>query len=327
MRAPYPNLPSYSEIMARTDGPAGSGWGLFGDDDHIGTINLLSPEAVVSAASLVKRGATFNLDYELNAFAPPVSPYRRGIQHTVVSRHDGQVYDDFVSDFFLQGSSQIDGLRHHRHKIHGFYGNVPASAVEAGSPALGVQHIAQKGIAGRGVLLDVQRYLEEQGRPLDLATNSVIALSDLEGAAEAQGISFERGDILLLHTGWARHFLNDLTTEDRARIINERTFCGVEQSREMLAWIWDNHFSVLASDTVVVEVMPSIPTSPFETNVGRLMHPDLIALLGVCLGEMWKLDELAGDCARDGVYEFLLTAKPLNLVGGVGSPPNALAIK
>jgi hypothetical protein len=57
------------------------------------------------------------------------------------------------------------------------------------------------------------------------------------------------------------------------------------------------------------------------------MHPDLIALMGMCLGEMWKLDELAADCAEDRSYEFFLTAKPLNLVGGVGSPPNALAIK
>jgi hypothetical protein len=58
-----------------------------------------------------------------------------------------------------------------------------------------------------------------------------------------------------------------------------------------------------------------------------MMHPDLIAMLGVCLGELWKLDELAQDCANDGVYEVMVTCKPLNLVGGVGSPANALALK
>ena len=99
------------------------------------------------------------------------------------------------------------------------------------------------------------------------------------------------------------------------------------QSRETLAWIWDHHVSVVASDTVAVEVMPSVRDSPFHDNVGRMMHPDLIALLGVHLGELWKLHELAEDCAADGVYEFLVTAKPLNLLGGVGSPPNALALK
>ena len=54
--------------------------------------------------------------------------------------------------------------------------------------------------------------------------------------------------MLLLHTGWAEHFLNDLDGEERARLIKERTFCGLEQSHEMLASLWDHHFSVVASD-------------------------------------------------------------------------------
>jgi hypothetical protein len=58
-----------------------------------------------------------------------------------------------------------------------------------------------------------------------------------------------------------------------------------------------------------------------------MMHPELIAPLGVHLGELWKLDELAEDCARNGVHECMATAKPLHLVGGVGPPPNALALK
>jgi hypothetical protein len=57
------------------------------------------------------------------------------------------------------------------------------------------------------------------------------------------------------------------------------------------------------------------------------MHPQLIALLGMVVGELWRLDELAADCAGDGIYEFLLVVKPLNVVGGVGSPPNATAVK
>ena len=321
------DLPSYADLRAREDAPPGSAWGLFGADDQIGTVNLLGPDTVLHAASLVRRGATFNLDYELNAFAPPVSPYRKGLQHFALCRHDGQVRDDYVNDFFPQASSHIDGLRHHRHSAHGFYGKVSDDAVGSGSPALGIQHVARKGIVGRGVLLDVQKYLADAGRPLDLRTAQAITPADLDGAARAQGVTFARGDVLLLHTGWAEHFLNDLDSEERARLIKERTFCGLEQSHEMLAWLWDHHFSVVASDTVAVEVMPSVPDSPFVENVGRMMHPDLIALLGVCLGELWKLEELARDCAGDGVYEFMVVAKALNLVGGVGSPANALALK
>ena len=57
------------------------------------------------------------------------------------------------------------------------------------------------------------------------------------------------------------------------------------------------------------------------------IHRPLLTMLGFALGEMWALEELAADCADDGVYEFLLTAKPLHLPGGAGSPANALAIK
>jgi hypothetical protein len=57
------------------------------------------------------------------------------------------------------------------------------------------------------------------------------------------------------------------------------------------------------------------------------MHFRLIPLLGMPIGELWWLDDLAADCAEDGVYEFFFTSAPLNVPGGVGSPPNALAIK
>lgn len=320
-------LPTYAELLVREDGPQGSSWGVFGDCDELGTLNLLDADTAVKAARLVRRGRVFNLDYELNAFAPPVSPNRRAAQHTMLSRHDGHVRDDRLDDFYLQVSSQLDGLRHHRHPVHGFYGGTPDDDVVVGSPTLGVQRVAERGIAGRGVLLDVARHLAAAGRPLDLREAQPITAQLLDEVAAAQGVRFQTGDILLLHTDWARHAVEDLSAEDKASLSTSRRFCGLEQSRETLAWIWDHHFAVVASDTVAVEVMPSVATSPFTGNVGRMMHPDLIALLGVHLGELWKLDELAEDCTADRVYEFMVTAKPLNLLGGVGSPPNALALK
>jgi kynurenine formamidase len=320
-------LPTYAALQSREDGPKGSAWGLFGHNDQIGTLNLLSAESILRATLLVRRGQAFNLDYELNAFAPPVSPFRRSLQHLVACRHDGLIRDDSVNDFFPQASSHIDGLRHHRHKIHGFYCGASDEDIASNSPTLGVQHVASKGIVGRGVLLDIHRYRNSQGRPLDLRTGDPISLADLESAARTQQVEFRQGDVLLLHTGWAHYFLNQIDDRERERLISERTFCGLEQSRETLAWLWDNRFSVVASDTVAVEVMPTVPTSPFIENVRGMMHPDLIALLGVCLGELWNLHDLARDCAQDGVYECMVVAKPLNLVGGVGSPSNALALK
>lgn len=320
-------LPTYAELLERRDAPPGSSWGLFGPDDHFGTLNLLGEEQARAAAALVRRGAAFGLDYEVNAFSPPVSPNRKAARHTMLSRHDGSVRDDRLDQFYLQVSSQIDGLRHHRHPVHGFYGGVADEAVDVGSADLGIQHAATKGIVGRGVLLDVSRHLAARGRPLDLRRAEAIDVSTLDEVAAAQGVELRHGDILLIHTGWARHATEVLTPEERAGLSTDRQFCGLVQARGTVAWIWDHRFSVVASDTVAVEVMPSVPDSPFHENVGRMMHPDLIALLGMHLGELWRLDQLAEDCAADGVYEFLVTAKPLNVLGGVGSPPNALAVK
>ena len=57
------------------------------------------------------------------------------------------------------------------------------------------------------------------------------------------------------------------------------------------------------------------------------MHETILALWGLPIGEMFDLEALADDCARDGFYEFFFTSAPLNKLGGVASPPNALAIK
>lgn len=320
-------LPTYADLLERDDAPPGSSWGVFGPNDELGTLNLLGADEARAATALVRHGRKFGLDYEVNAFSPPVSPNRHSARHTMYSRHDGCVRDDRLDEFYLQVSSQIDGLRHHRHSIHGFYGGVPDQSIAVGSPELGIQHAAARGIVGRGVLLDVARHLGEQGRPLDLHRAEAITTATLDDVAAAQGVELLAGDILLIHTGWARHAVEVLTPAERAGLSTSRQFCGLEQARETLAWIWDHQLSVVASDTVAVEVMPSVPSSPFHDNVGRMMHPDLIALLGVHLGELWRLHELAEDCAADGVYEFLVTAKPLNLMGGVGSPPNAVALK
>jgi kynurenine formamidase len=89
----------------------------------------------------------------------------------------------------------------------------------------------------------------------------------------------------------------------------------------MCAWLWNHHFAAIGADNPAVEAWPH----PLVPDV--YIHHRLLALLGMPLGEMWYVDQLAADCAADGVYDFLFTSAPLNLHGGVGSPPNALAIK
>jgi hypothetical protein len=308
--------PTYQQLLARTDAPAGSSWGLWGADDELGTLNYLTPSVVRAAVALVRTGERVNLDRSLPTVAgaaDDVPTQRRGPAAHHVFAMGASYLDDRLDSFFLQGSSQIDALRHTWHHEHGFYNGKNRRQMVATDPTLGINRIAETGIVGRGVLLDVERFMRMQGRDYDPGVGSPIDVATLESIRQAQGITFATGDILLLRTG------------------GTYGAPGLEQSRDMLAWLWDNEFAMIASDNASVEVWPVVETTPFMVGDGDdpadgMMHPTLIGLLGLALGELWELDRLGELCARERRYEFLLTAKPLNVVGGVGSPPNAMVI-
>jgi kynurenine formamidase len=330
------DVPSYQDLLERADAPPGSSWGIFGAGDQLGTANFLTPERLVSAAQLVRRGRVFNLDYAINAFDPYPTGTRPPAEHHIFANNPNH-RDDYLDSFFLQSTSQIDALRHIRHPLHGWYGGVADEDVNTGAPALGIQLHAERGLCGRGVLLDVERYLASAGDPIDQSTNRMITVADLEATAAQQKVDLEFGDIILLRTGWAGHFL--AADAQGRNEMNQAWACpGLQQSHQILEWLWDRQISMIAADNQGVEAVPPDSNSPFMDAPGvpasvrgkghsGLMHRPLIALLGMPLGELWSLDELARDCAEDGVYEFLVCAKPLYLVGGCGSPANALAIK
>jgi hypothetical protein len=102
----------------------------------------------------------------------------------------------------------------------------------------------------------------------------------------------------------------DADPEERARLIAWETIHapGLEPSQRILERLWDRYVAAIASDTCGVEAL-----SP---NPDFALHLALLPLLGMPLGELWVLDELARDCGRDGQYAFLLVSVPLNLRGG-----------
>ena len=65
-------LPGYPELPVKAGAPEGSAWGLFGDDDQLGCLNLLTPERVVAAAELVRKGAVFPLNLRIDEPNPPL---------------------------------------------------------------------------------------------------------------------------------------------------------------------------------------------------------------------------------------------------------------
>ena len=95
---------------------------------------------------------------------------------------------------------------------------------------------------------------------------------------------------------------------------------GLDGSMTTAGWLWDRQIAAIAADNVALEAMRVDPEVGFQ-------HRRIIAMLGMPLGELWDLDELAEDCAEDSRYEFMLTSAPLYIPGGVGSPINAYALK
>ena len=325
-------MPAFDDLAAAR--PPHSSWEFFGAGDELGTINLLTPERVAAAARLIRTGERFGLDYAVNAFDPYPTGTRPATEHRVFANNEFH-RDDWLDSFYLQSTSQLDALRHIGHPAYGFYNGLTSAENNGDSTRLGIHNWAETGIAGRGVLLDVARYFAAQGLEYDCETTVVLDVATLEAIAATQGVEWRGGDILLLRTGWAGNYVAK-TRAQRVEFNSRNKSPGLAQRTEILRWLWDHEIALVASDTPAVEADPVLESDfrvpgerPPERGVDHsgMLHRPLIALLGMALGELWKLDELAASCARDGRYDFFLTCKPLNIVGGVGSPPNALAVK
>jgi kynurenine formamidase len=296
----YADLPSFEKTGER------HAWGVFGPGDQLGTVNLLTPERVLAASKLVRRGRVINLSLTLDT---PRTLYhgetRSGYRHNMSVGRAGR--DDTLDNFALQGSSQWDGLRHVRYREFGYWGGLQDEDVDARG-LLGIEHWAQHGIAGRGVLIDAVRYFESKA------------------CAASQGLSLQDGDILLLRTGWLRWYLS--LNADEQEALRGRLhpgeggldMPGLDPSAATAAWLWDRRIAAIAADN------PALEALRVDAEVG-FQHRRLIALQGMPVGELWDLEALAEDCATDGVYEFMLVSAPLNVPGAVGSPCNAYAIK
>jgi kynurenine formamidase len=318
-------LPSYAQLPVEPGMPPGSSWGLWGADDQLGTLNLLTSERAQRGLGLARRGAVFPLNWELEQPDPPFYG-RQALRHTIARPlPQYPMIDDSMDSFFTQASSQWDALCHIGHPQYGFYNGARDTDITGRKGTRnGIEHFARKGMVGRGVLLDMARFFAATGRQIDGSQCVEFTVEDLEQARAWAELTFEPGDILIVRTGWMAWYLgadvevkNDLANDSLSRLRSP----GVVGTEDMAEYLWDQHFAAVAADN------PAFEAWPHGIEVDQYLHYRLLPLLGIPLGEMWFLEDLAADCAEDGVNEFLLTAAPLNLLGGAGSPPNALAIK
>lgn len=324
------DFPRYTDLLTRPARQQGTAWGLWGTTDQLGTLNHLSPERVMSARDSILTGDVVPLNLPLTEFDPPIIAHRGSIEHTVFGLNEFH-RDDRVDSFFMQASTQIDGLRHFGHPDRGFYNDVDPARLVGGQPDLGIQVVAQRGIAGRGLLVDVDSYRRSVDRPIGQDSNEQIPVTDLDAALAWQGSSVQPGDILLIRTGWLQHL-----RQSPQRSGGPLQSPGLRQSEDTAAWLWDHQVAMVAADNIALEAWPATDSEltvdreltgsmPRSSHSGML-HRILIPLLGLTIGELWALDDLAAACRDRGRYDMFVTAQPLNLLGGVGSPANALAI-
>jgi kynurenine formamidase len=306
-----------------------SNWGRWGPNDEKGTLNLVTEEMVVNAASLVTRGTTISmaLPYDdegpqtgfLGRFNPIHLMIRDGadaIAGTAIRDFYGGVDQHFrgTDDLIimpLQSGTQWDALAHviFEGKIYNGHG---AEWISSKGALKGDIANAADSMVGRGVLLDVARALGvkwlEPGYP--------IGADDLEKAADYAGISVGAGDFVFVRTGAMTAARSAGSWGDYAG--GDAPGLGLGS----VDWFASRDTAAVATDTWGFEVRPN------ETSdVAQPLHIVFIVHIGLWIGEIFDLDPLAEDCAEDGVYEFMFCGPPLPFTRAVGSPLNPVAIK
>ena len=309
-----------------------SNWGRWGADDVLGTANFITDGLRLAAAGLVRRGASFSLSQRFDMDGPQRGWRRRtNPVHTMLGTgtdaalgnqgfpHGIGGADDVIA-MPLQCSTQWDGLGHIFDHGKAWNGRDAARTVTSdGDLVTGIEQLARP-MCGRGVLLDAGRVIGPAhgtagGGRGELPDGFAITAEHLTATAAAHGVTVGRGDLVLVRTGQYA----------RARREGWGNYAGGAApglSFTTAGWLHRTEIAGVATDTWGFEVRPNEFDHAFQP-----LHQVAIPHLGLLIGEMWALEELADDCAADGVYEFFLTAAPLPITGAVGSPVNPIAVK
>ncbi|MGB0062090.1 cyclase family protein [Candidatus Binatus sp.] len=317
-------FPRFAELPVKAGAPKESSWGVFGDDDELGCLNFLGAKGIVDAARLVQAGKVFRLDTRINYAKPPLfarAPARHNI--TKFDQFGLLGHDDSLDNYNTQEGSQWDGLAHVGHMRHrAFYNGVKSEEIQDGPDGKLSIHKWADRVVGRAVLIDLWKYVNDQSRPIDPLSPAKYPLTDLQGALKAQGTVLKPGSIVLIRTGWMQAYVK-ATADEKARMatLEGLRACGIESSSALMEWFWDNRVAAVGTDC------PAVEPWPIDYQDEGALHYRALSMLGLPIGEQFVLDELAADCAADNRYEFMLTSAPMNLEGGIASPPNALAIK
>ncbi|MEW9519457.1 cyclase family protein [Streptomyces tubercidicus] len=291
-------------------------WGRWGDDDEIGTLNLITHQVVREAAAGVRSGRRIPLALPLrhDGVQTGVIPGRVNPLHTMTAVNQeifgpGTVAtSDDVVTMGLQAATHWDGLAHVSHSGR-LYNNRPADSVTAHGGA--TRHGIEKAtpVVSRGVLLDVARVHGTERLP----GGHAVTPEDLAAAEELAGTAVRSGDIVLVRTGQLRHCLDG----DRQAY----AFPSPGLSLRTPEWFRARDVAAVANDTLTFEIFP-----PEIEDLWMPVHALHLVEMGMPQGQNWNLEELSTACAEEGRYAFFLSAMAEPFVGGTGAPVAPVAI-
>jgi len=304
-----------------------SNWGKWGPDDEFGTLNYVGPEQRKHAATLVKKGKAMSVGLNFDDQGPQRGLFggRWNPIHTMLAtgtdavqgkqkvpgkKYANQYADDAVS-MPLQCGTQWDALGHVFNRGKMWNGYDATLVGSRGAEKNSIDKMKDK-MFGRGILLDIARWAGVES----LEDGTAIDSEDLDACAKAQGVEIRQGDFVLYRTG---HMERCLKNKEWGGYAGGNA-PGV--SFHTCKWMHEKKIAAICADTWGCEVIPNETDDVFQP-----WHWIVIPQIGITMGEIFYMKDLADDCVEDKVYEFLFCAPPLPISRGVGSPINPMAVK
>ena len=286
-----------------------SNWGRWGADDQMGTVNLITPEKRKQAAALVSEGISVSLARDVEKEEAEDNP--RPFGHVMLATGDAPAAGQFVADEYSVGyhgyaHSHMDALAHMSYQGKSYNGFEIAKVDANGAPHLAVTNW-KNGIFTKGVLMDIPKL-----KGVDtLEPGTPIYPEDLEAWEKEAGVQVEPGDVVFIYTGrWKRRDAEG-PWEAPAKS------AGLHASAA--PWLHERDIAMLGSDAAS-DVMPS-----GVDGVRQPIHQLILVAMGTPIFDNMDLEAVAEECRRQNRWEFLLTAAPIPVGNGTGSPLNPIA--
>jgi kynurenine formamidase len=286
-----------------------SNWGRWGKDDQLGAINLITAAKRKQAAVLVKEGVSVSLARDTNTqnAADNPQPYEHSMTLTGVGNRGSFSLDKIGVSFHGYQHTHLDALCHMFWQGKMYNGFSQEEVTKEGAAKLSIANLKQ-GIFTRGILIDIPRL---KGLPY-LEPDAAIYPEDLDAWERKAKIKVSAGDVIFVRTGrWAR----------RASVGPwdvSRNSPGLDAT--CASWIRQRDVAIIGSD-VASDRLPS--------GIDGLSHPIhqlVLVAMGVYIFDNCDLEAVAEACAARNRWEFLLTASPIVISGGTGSPLNPIAM-